>query len=393
MTNRGSPQRFEGIELLRFILALGVCVFHYYYYGPHDHLIPFTPLDGFGLGYLMFGVEAFFAVSGFVIVLSTANRTPVEFMLARMARLGPTLLVASTVTLLLYYVLNVQPRLAHAAFHYLFSITFFPLVRLGGGLDWSLWSLSFEIRFYVLIFICMCAFDVRRRALPLAIAMLAYDSVRLAFPYITGHPVPARIDVMRDYASYFALGVLIYHRIATKRTGVVWAAALAIAFTLSCVRSTQLFEQLNHQTLQVRAARPADGVIVAISILVLMVLSVRRVRSASLARIFSIAGRASYPLYVLHQLCGYWTINFLTQHLGLHLDIRPVLVASMVILSLAFGNSAEPKLISMYKRVLTDAWGIVAGVWSRKTAPAPPLDECWSRDAAPSFTPAARAPK
>jgi len=383
MASRDSRQRFEGIELLRFILALGVCFYHYYYYGPHARLVPFAPVDGAGFGYLMFGVEAFFAVSGFVIVLSTANRTPAEFLIARMARLGPTLLVASSVTLLVYYALDVEPRIPHAAFRYLFSISFFPLARLSGGLDWSLWSLSFEIRFYFLVFLCMWFFDVRRWALPFAVSLLVLDACRLLCSHFLGVPFPSRIDLMRDYAPFFALGILIYHRVSTPRNSVLWFAALIMALGLSCVRSTQLFEQLNYLTLHVRPARLADGILVATSILVLMIVGVRRVNSARLARIFRAAGRASYPLYVVHQLCGYWIINFMTLHVGLRLDFRPALILVMVGSSLAFGNWVEPWLISMYKRVLTDAWAVAEGLWQpRRRAADRPLVENWRPDTA-----------
>lgn len=368
MASRDSRQRFERIELLRFLLALGVCFYHYYYYGPHARLIPYPAIDGAGVGYLMFGVEAFFAVSGFVIVLSTAGRTPIEFLIARMARLGPTLLIASSVTLLVYYTLDVKPRIPHAAFRYLFSISFFPLARLSGGLDWSLWSLSFEIRFYLLVLLCMCLFDVRRWALPFAASLLAWDAARLLCSNVLGISFPSRIDMMRDYVPFFALGIVIYHRVSTRRHTALWAAASATALGLSCVRATQLFEQLNHLSLHVRPARPLDGILVASSILVLMILGVQHVRSTWLARICRTAGRASYPLYVVHQLCGYWIINFVTLHIGSSLDFRPGLIMIMAALSLAFGNWVEPKLIVMYKRVLTDAWDIVEALWTRRRA-------------------------
>ena len=98
MREGSSSERLEGVELLRFVLAFGVVIYHYYYFGPHMRLIALPPIDGIGLDALMFGVEAFFAVSGLVILISTARRSAIDFLIARIARLGPTLLVASSFT-------------------------------------------------------------------------------------------------------------------------------------------------------------------------------------------------------------------------------------------------------------------------------------------------------
>lgn len=360
-------ERLEGVEMLRFVLAFCVVVYHYYFFGPHTKLIPFAPLDGWGLGYLMFGVEAFFAVSGLVIVLSTARRTPVDFMIARMARLGPTLLVASTVTLLTYHLLDVDPRVPGSGIKYLVSITFFPLARLSGGLDPSLWSLSFEIRFYVLIFICMFWFNVRQHALPVATVMLAYDAIRLVLPVLLGRPFPASLDVLRDYAPFFALGILLYHRHVTRTTGPAFMTVASVALVLGCIRCAQLLERMNHLTLHLGPASFWQGILAETLIVSALLCSLGSVRSAWLARLFRVLGRASYPLYAVHQLCGYWMLNFSVQHLHLQFDVRPVVVAFMVGSSVTFGNWVEPRLIRLYRTTLQSAYTTAAALLPRRT--------------------------
>lgn len=360
MSKRSNAERLEGVELLRFVLALGVVVYHFYFFGPHMRLIPLASVDGFGLDTLMFGVEAFFAVSGLVIVLSTANRTPVEFMLARCSRLGPTLLVASTLTLVAYYTLNVQPRLSGAGLKYLVSITFFPLAGLSGGLDPSLWSLSFEIRFYFLVFLCMFLFDVRKNALWLAVGLLSYDAIRLVSSWLIVGGLPSRIDPLRDYASFFALGILLYHRRAARASGPLFVFAMGSAVALGAIRITQLFDNMNSLTLHLGHVAFWQGALVEGAILIMMFASLLPVRLAPLAKAFRISGRASYPLYVVHQLCGYWVINFLAQRMHWHVDSRPLVIAVLVAISLVFGNLLEPPLIRLYRNVLKEAVGILA---------------------------------
>jgi peptidoglycan/LPS O-acetylase OafA/YrhL len=206
MSSGSSRERIEFIELLRFILSLGVVVFHYYYTGPRLGLVSLSPVDGAGFVYLQFAVEAFFVVSGFVIVLSTTNRTATSFLIARFARLGPTLLIASSITLATYYLLNVNPSIPRPIAKYLASITIVPLAQLA-GLDGALWSLKLEVRFYLLIAACMLFVDVRKRALTIGIALLAYDAAGLmASNVFHGHP-SRFMHAFDIYACYFALGM------------------------------------------------------------------------------------------------------------------------------------------------------------------------------------------
>lgn len=368
MSGRQSAERLEGVELLRFVLAFGVVVYHYYFFGPHMRLIPLAPIDSIGLDALMFGVEAFFAVSGLVIIVSTAGRTPVEFMVARFSRLAPTLLAASSVTLATYYALNVEPRLSGAGLKYLVSITFFPLARLSGGLDPSLWSLSFEIRFYLLVFLCMFLFDVRKNALSLAVGLLAYDAVRLLASWLVADGMPPRLDPLRDYAPFFALGILLYHRRAMRTSGTVFLLSMGAALLLGAIRITQLFDHMDRVTLGVGPVPFWRGAAIECVILAAMIASLLPVRRAGLVRVFRVAGRASYPLYVVHQLCGYWIINFLAGRLHLHIDPRPLIIAVLVAASLAFGNLIEPSLIRLYRGMLEDAVGILASLSPRRAA-------------------------
>ena len=366
MREGSSSERLEGVELLRFVLAFGVVIYHYYYFGPHMRLIALPPIDGIGLDALMFGVEAFFAVSGLVILISTARRSAIDFLIARIARLGPTLLVASSFTLLVYYLLRIPPDLSGIGLKYLVSITFFPLVRLSGGLDPSLWSLSFEIRFYILVFALMLFVNVRDNALRIAIVLLAYDATRLLAPLVFGASIPTRLDVLRDYAPFFALGILLYHRHTTKGAGRVFMSAMIVSFTLGSIRCTQLLEQMDNVTLRVGHIHYWQGLLIESGIVVAMILSVRCIRSARLAAFCRTAGRASYPLYVAHQLCGYWVVNFLWARVHVSFDPRPLVVVAMVLLALLFGNTLEPRLIAAYRRLLHEAAGTLSSLMPKK---------------------------
>ena len=99
-------QRLAYLELLRFLLALAVVVYHYFYWGPSAGIVPAVSVAAI-VPFFILAVPVFFIVSGFVISFSAENRSNADFAVARFARLGPTLLVCSTIT---FIVLSIAGR-------------------------------------------------------------------------------------------------------------------------------------------------------------------------------------------------------------------------------------------------------------------------------------------
>src|SRR5271170_3427398 len=90
--------RFLTLELLRFLLSLTVLFYHYYYFGPLAGRVTVRPSSFFAFSFGLFAVDAFFIISGFVITISAAKKTALQFAAARFVRLGPVLLIGSTIT-------------------------------------------------------------------------------------------------------------------------------------------------------------------------------------------------------------------------------------------------------------------------------------------------------
>ncbi|MCW2885178.1 MAG: Peptidoglycan/LPS O-acetylase OafA/YrhL [Streptosporangiaceae bacterium] len=97
--------RLSELDLLRFLAAVAVMLHHFTgvrYYSPwgdarkvFPELAPFT-----SFGYL--GVQFFFIISGFVIVMSAWHRTPGEFASSRFVRLFPAYWFSVALALLIY---------------------------------------------------------------------------------------------------------------------------------------------------------------------------------------------------------------------------------------------------------------------------------------------------
>jgi hypothetical protein len=129
--NNINKERFILLDLLRFILAAIVVLYHYFYLSSIYGLVPVLNSSFKYLyicGYL--GVHIFFIVSGFVILHTAQNRSWVEFIKARIGRLLPGFMIVSTIGFLFCLLI---PNVPHTNNIYLkdfffnfFGISIFP---------------------------------------------------------------------------------------------------------------------------------------------------------------------------------------------------------------------------------------------------------------------------
>jgi peptidoglycan/LPS O-acetylase OafA/YrhL len=330
--------RLAYIELLRFILALSVVIYHYFYFGPATGLISAEPVTTF-LPFLLLAVEVFFIVSGFVIMFSAAGRSNVDFAIARFARLGPTLLVCSTIT---YIVLLIAPLagLNTPSIHqWLISVLVVPLMVFH-GVDWSLWSLKYEIIFYVLIFWLISLGVTTGRLKVLACVLLFSDLIQAIVSIFAGH-------ISHNYGAFFVIGMLFYLRASgEERLVLLWAAAVALSL-VDCWLELQRVEvgMLGHH-----GPNPLECLIAGVIVIGTFMIFHGGTKSRAFAKICALAGSASFPLYVIHQLLGYRLIAWANELLSVDMmTIRLFTIGLMVLFSVAFSFAIEKPLMSAYK--------------------------------------------
>jgi exopolysaccharide production protein ExoZ len=146
--------RYQNIELLRFIAALAVVFFHSFgtlRAGVFSEIGP-SPFTELGAA----GVDVFFVISGFVILISLTrkHRTPVEFARDRLIRLVPAywILTLSHLSILASVAIL---RGTEVPFDFTWTIQslFFVSQPLGSSLPLISqgWSLEIEMLFYLLV--------------------------------------------------------------------------------------------------------------------------------------------------------------------------------------------------------------------------------------------------
>jgi exopolysaccharide production protein ExoZ len=142
--------RLDGLELLRFIAALAVVFYH---------------IPSIGIGH--FGVDAFFVISGFVMMLST-SKTSHQFLLKRIIRIVPLYWLATLGVFAIAVIMPSVLKSTDASLLDLFkSLLFIPFDKNGVGHQPVLavgWTLNYEIYFYGL-FAFSCLLNLRYRGI------------------------------------------------------------------------------------------------------------------------------------------------------------------------------------------------------------------------------------
>ncbi|MEV0587312.1 acyltransferase [Nonomuraea sp. NPDC050310] len=149
------PPRLRELDALRFLAAFAVMAFHYlaafksiWVTEPNHIFAPVAPVATLGI----LGVELFFLISGFVILMSAWGRGVGAFAVSRFARLYPAYWFTVLGIWALYTFTSVQGfRPKFDVGDYLWNLTMVQaLAKVGhaSGVFWSLWA---ELRFYVLM--------------------------------------------------------------------------------------------------------------------------------------------------------------------------------------------------------------------------------------------------
>ena len=291
-------RRHHEIDLFRFSAALMVVLYHYTFRGhAADGYSPFEfPVLGaiFRYGYL--GVDLFFIISGFVILMSAARSTAVRFTISRMVRLYPAFWVCVTLTAACIALFG-GSRFDVGLGQYLLNLSMVSGYFDIPAVDGVYWTLLVEMKFYLLVFLLLLFRQVDHIDRYLAGWLeLAYAALLLDGPSLL------RAYLITDWAAYFIAGCTFYLVRSRGPSRLRWALR-AGACGLSLYHAVTVAARLEAQFQQ-----PFSGAVVAGIILgcygLFLLLALGRTQWLNLPWLATL-GALTYPLYLLHQMIGY----------------------------------------------------------------------------------------
>jgi peptidoglycan/LPS O-acetylase OafA/YrhL len=335
--------RVPELDLLRFIAAALVVIYHYTYRkisGDGADALMFPVLSAVTkYGYL--GVDLFFLLSGFVIFFSAASATPKSFAISRVSRLYPTFWVCMVFSAIVVVVFG-----GHAD-----AIGFKQLLgnatMLAGymGVDYVdgvYWTLQVEIKFYLLVFALLIARQMSRAEM----FLFLWLALTLAERFIYNSSALKSL-LVTEYAGYFIAGALFY---LVRAEGITPYRLIALLLC-ALVSSENAYSQASGF---IFAATPQEcmvsALLVFVSFLLVGAIAMQWIRVRASRVLFNL-GALTYPLYLLHNEAGKILIN-----LGARwsLPLAVVLVAAlMLLLSYVVANVFDAKVRPKFQAALS----------------------------------------
>lgn len=328
-SKKTASSQIYGLDLLRFVAALFVVMFHITYGFWADgrqsgevaertfHV--YAPLgEHFAIGWI--GVQIFFVISGFVIAYTANGRSPMYFIRRRFLRLLPGIWVCSLLSV--PFLMALHMPLGEIAGRMIHSVLMLPFVSYVAN---SYWTLPIEMLFYVAIFALILTNNFKNLEI-FAAVLIGWS----AFFWIGHFLVPQhgmllstlfgmnKITkfVLLQYAAFFALGILIWLNFkfgVTLRRAVLVAVAVAVDIAAILGETQKSSEWFSDQQ--------SFGVAASIWCLSLLFFTFSIYRndlfekmSPKLKIAIRWVGLSTYPLYLFHQPFSEATLGALLKH-------------------------------------------------------------------------------
>ncbi|MEB3213702.1 MAG: acyltransferase [Leptolyngbyaceae bacterium] len=284
-----STSRIVELDALRGLAALAVVFYHYtrrydQIYG-HTSGLPFQVAVG------QYGVQLFFIISGFVILMSLEHTKRVQdFIVKRLVRLYPTYWMAIALTFSLVALFGLPGRevsLYHALLNGVMVHAFWQIPNVDG----VYWTLFHECIFYVV----MVGIFVMRLLPHIEWVGAAWLSIITLEQHDLLIEIPESLEpwFLIEYGYLFIMGIVLY-RIHTRGASVLRYNLLAACFASQVAYYPEVERHLM-----------VMGFIMAFSLI-----KTGHLRAIAIPPLLAL-GTLSYPLYLTHQNIGYIIIRAL----------------------------------------------------------------------------------
>jgi peptidoglycan/LPS O-acetylase OafA/YrhL len=309
--------RLAVLDGLRLVAAVSVMLFHYtaadkLLWGVHSRF-EFPTLNVVSrYGYL--GVELFFIISGFVILMTAYGRTIEDFVASRFSRLFPAYWVAviGTFTLQSFW----HGDRSSTSLDALVNLTMLQEAFNVTNVQGAFWTLWYELKFYLLIGLFIVIGMTRRRLIAFAFLWPIVGQIAAAT-----HTTFLSSVLMPSFAPYFAAGMLMYIAHRHGHNLLTWLG-IAMNYVL-CARQAINYsiDRTPHITGSTYNQTAVALIIAAMFALVILC------SNGAISRIewrwLTWFGLLTYPLYLVHGQIGFFVIDVV------HADLNGWLVLAL----------------------------------------------------------------
>lgn len=337
-------ERVNELDLLRFLAALAVVLFHYAFRGhAADALsaLPYPLLDPIArYGYL--GVDLFFLISGFVILMTAASGDLGKFAVSRIVRLYPAFWVCCTLT---FVAIAAGAQHPVSLGQYLVNLTMLGEFLRIPAVDGVYWSLAIEFKFYALVALVLALGRIHQAQSILVLWLIA-TAILIELPVGL-----LRSLLLTDYAPYFIAGAMSF-LVWSQGVSALRVGAILAAWPLALYQAAGAIPPFEEHYRSHLNAYAVSGIVTAFFVVMLLV-ATRRTGYWGRRRWLTI-GALTYPLYLLHQNIGYMIFNAGYGSVNPHLLLWGT-VALMLAAAYAVHVLIERRIAALLKRRLNAA--------------------------------------
>lgn len=288
--------RFYELDVMRFLAALAVLLYHYTFGASRVFALPEFGADKL-LRYGYLGVDAFFMISGYVVLMSSMHKPPKYFFISRVVRLYPAYWICCMLTFVILYFGKIsQPGVPEVTFKLLaYNLTmlhgFFGKPDLNG----VFWTLTYEVTFYFIILL-ISALKLWKSLLPIIILWLSYtllagpDTANNAFNFL----------LIPKYSCCFIAGMLFY-LLRTKYTA-AWKiyALLLICYLINIKHDVSIMLDMNNFYHDAGAYNEYVMIIIITVLYIFFLCSALKKLNLPTMKYIAKLGVLTYPLYLIH---------------------------------------------------------------------------------------------
>ena len=294
-----SNKRIIGLDLLRIFAAFTIMTYHYFYIGPIQGFYSnevFHRLCFWG----EFGVDVFFLLSGFVILISTEYvKSSAKFLIGRAKRIYPAYIICSLFTMFCGFLMPDTNKVD--LFHrWLNSLMFYSDVWGGATLSNIYWTLLVEIKFYILVAIIMKIgiwknYKYQILFLWCLIAIINNFSINNNM---------LNILFNLKYAGHFTLGIILY-LLKNRKERSYWMGTIIVMSVWLIYRNMLAHTNWIRSLTEIQYT-DIDIFLGMIFIISVFILSIEIQNCLFLTRFTSFLGALSYTFYLIHADFGYF---------------------------------------------------------------------------------------